>query len=366
MEETTNALFEAGLNTDMLNLLYLENQNSNVAIKVNSNLTRRIGVSKVELQGSVWSSLKCTSAMDQLNKIILPQQELTYKYKGDTNIQIGVLGMIDDNLAITKCGTNSLLKNSVINSFFETQRLKLSEEKSVVLHIGKKKCQNLCPTLKVHNSVMRTADSVRYLGDVISSSGSLRPCLEDRRNRGWGKVAEMTGILAEMPSERRIEVGLKLREAKVHNGILYNSEAWSNVTDKDMDRLGQVDMAALRAIIGGGHSKCPRAFYFLEFGTLMVKHIIMIRRFMYHYHISTREDWETIKKIYLKQIESPSKGDWITLVQSDFAFIEVDFIEGLTRIQSESKEGYNKYIKEKVLNAAFKEYMYLKQRCEKN
>ena len=110
---------------------------------------------------------------------------------------------------------------------------------------------------------------------MISASGSLRPCV-DRRNKGWGKVAEVTGILAEMPNERQIEVGLKLRETKIHNGILYNSEAWSNLTEKDTERIEQVDMAALRAIIGGGHSKCPKAFYFLEFGTLMIRHLIMI------------------------------------------------------------------------------------------
>ena len=104
----------------------------------------------------------------------------------------------------------------------------------------------------------------------IQNTGSLRPCLEDRRNRGLGKVAEMTGILAEMPDVRRIEVGLKLREAKVHNGSLFNSEAWSNVADKDIERVEQVDIAALRAIIGGGHSKCPKSFYFLEFATLMI------------------------------------------------------------------------------------------------
>ena len=75
----------------------------------------------------------------KLNKIILPQDELTYKYKGDPDISIGVLGMVDDNLAIAICGTSSVIKqNSVINSFFETQRLSLSEEKSVVLHIGRK------------------------------------------------------------------------------------------------------------------------------------------------------------------------------------------------------------------------------------
>ena len=83
LEETTNALYEAGLQTDMLNLLYLENRRSKVAIKINGNLTNRVAVSHVELQGSVWGSLKCTPALDQLNKIILPQYELTYKYKGD-------------------------------------------------------------------------------------------------------------------------------------------------------------------------------------------------------------------------------------------------------------------------------------------
>ena len=69
--------------------------------------------------------------MDRLNKIILPQDNLTYNYKGDPNIKLGVLGMVDDNLAITKCGISSLQKNAVINSFIEMQQLTLSEQKSV-------------------------------------------------------------------------------------------------------------------------------------------------------------------------------------------------------------------------------------------
>ena len=72
-----------------------------------------------------------------------------------------------------------------------------------------------------------------------------------------------------------------------------------------------------------------------------------------------------MKKICLKQVESPSKGDWIDLVQTDFAYIKVDFSAGLTKIQSESKVQYNKYIKEQVSKAAFKEYLYLKQNCKK-
>ena len=209
LEETTNSLYEAGLRNHMLNLLYLENKRAKVAIKIDNKLTKRFPVNNVELQGSVWGSLKCTSSMDRLNKIILPQDNLTYPYKGDPSIKIGVLGMVDDNLAIAKCGTSSLQKNAVINSFIEMQRLTLSQDKSVVLHVGKK-CKNQCPILKVHQSDMKLSQTVRYLGDIISSSGSLRPCIEDRRSKGWGKVSELKGIISELPEIRRIEIGLKL------------------------------------------------------------------------------------------------------------------------------------------------------------
>jgi hypothetical protein len=41
--------------------------------------------------------------MDQINKNLMQDSSLTYHYKGDPNIQIGVLGMIDDTLSISKC-----------------------------------------------------------------------------------------------------------------------------------------------------------------------------------------------------------------------------------------------------------------------
>ena len=37
----------------------------------------------------------------------------------------------------SKCGTHSIVKNAVINSFIETQRLTLSKDKSEVVHIGR-------------------------------------------------------------------------------------------------------------------------------------------------------------------------------------------------------------------------------------
>ena len=91
MEAIINALYEAGLQHDILNLLYIENETADIAVKVNNVLTDIFKVNKVVMQGSVWGGLKCTTVMDNLNKIMHNKETLMYKYRGDPNIEIGIL-----------------------------------------------------------------------------------------------------------------------------------------------------------------------------------------------------------------------------------------------------------------------------------
>ena len=147
------------------------------------------------MQGSVWGSLKCTTTLDTMNKTAMSDKSLQYLYCDDPNIPIGVLGMIDDTLAVTKCGKEAIRKNAFVNSYMETHRLTLSQEKSVVLHFGKEKqCIVPCPDLKVHNHTMQKIDSTKYLGNVLSTTGGQSDNIEDRRNRGWGKVSTIMGM----------------------------------------------------------------------------------------------------------------------------------------------------------------------------
>ena len=48
---------------------------------------------------------------------------------------------------------------------------------------------------------------------------------------------------------------------------------------------------------------------------------------MYHHHIITREDNETIKKVYNTQQEDNTKGDWFDLLMKYFKFIGVEMDE---------------------------------------
>ena len=81
LEASINALYEAGLKNYQLNLLYLENKTAQIAVKINNNVSKRIPVKHVVMQGSVWGGLKCTTQLDTLNKLMKSMDELTYKYR---------------------------------------------------------------------------------------------------------------------------------------------------------------------------------------------------------------------------------------------------------------------------------------------
>ena len=164
---------------------------------------------------------------------------------------------------------------------------------------------------------MKTTKSHRYLGDMISASGSYQESIEDRRNKGWGKLADINASLSQMPDIRKVEIGLRMREAKLINGMIYSTEAWSKLSDREINRLEQVDMALLRGLVEA-HSKCSKAFILLEFGVLSFRHLIMIRRIMFHHHLVNRDNKELIKKIYLKQTKRHSQGRLVSNIIKRF------------------------------------------------
>ena len=170
----------------------------------------------------------------------------------------------------------------------------------------------------------------------------MKETIEDRRNKGWGKVSDISGILSEMPDSRKVEIGLRMREAKLINGMIYSSEAWSKISDSELVRLEQVDMSPLRSLTEG-HSKTSKAFVFLEFGVLTIIHLIMIRRLINHHHLITRSDQELIKKVYSKQKQNSLKGGWWRTLEEDFKFIGEEINDDAICLFS--KQDYKRVIK---------------------
>ena len=219
-KECINDLYMAGLTNDKLNLLFIENQNANIAIKSQNGKSSRKSIKNVIMQGAVWGSLICTSTMEKLAQIMYKNPKLIYKYKG--KVETPCLGMVDDILCLQKCSDATVNVNTVVNAFIEGKKLKFSNKKCSRIHVQKKKLKTEpeCLKIKVHEESMRNSNKEKYLGDVISN-GKIRSTIEERRNKGFGLVNEILAILDEIPLGRfRIEIGLRLWQAILLNGIL--------------------------------------------------------------------------------------------------------------------------------------------------
>ena len=74
----------------------------------------------------------------------------------------------------------------------------------------------------------------------------------------------------------------------------------------------------------------------------------------YLFEIISRADNELIKRVYMAQKESPSKGDFINLVKADFDFIGVTFDEA--KFCQMGQIQFKNFIHKKIFAAAFEEF----------
>ena len=117
-------------------------------------------------------------------------------------------------------------------------------------------------------------------------------------------------------TQHKIPVALKLREALLVNGILFNSESWHGVTQKHIKSLDTVDVALLRTILKA-HSKTPKEFLYVETGALPFRWIVAQRRIMYLKNIMERSDNDMLKRVLIAQKLNPSKGDFVRIVEKN-------------------------------------------------
>ena len=68
-------------------------------------------------------------------------------------------------------------------------------------------------------------------------------------------------------------------------------------------------------------AKTPSIALYLELGSLKLRHIILKKRIMYFHTIINNNTNDITYKILKKQELDPDKGDFISMIKSDFAYI---------------------------------------------
>ena len=164
------------------------------------------------------------------------------------------------------------------------------------MHVGPNK--NKCSVLKIHGKEMMKSCEQKYLGDIVSSTGSNDLNIKERCNIGYGAISQIKSMMTDISLGRFcIQIGLILRDSIFVSKILLNSEVWHCLTKYQVEELEKVDRILLRHTLNA-HSKTPIEWLYADTGKLDIKSLIQIRRLMYLWHILSRDEGELINRIY--------------------------------------------------------------------
>ena len=185
-------MFDVNVKDDKFSIIAKMDETANVVIKTPCGKTDEFTLNKLIMQGSVLGPIKSTITIDTLGQDCQNFNKGLFKYKN--MLFLPPLALIDDCLGFSKCGAGSVELNAIINTKITAKKLRLSAEKCNHLHISKRKtsCYN---NLKVGISTMKKSTECAYLGDTLSSSGSLDATIEQRRQKGVGLCSQIVGIV---------------------------------------------------------------------------------------------------------------------------------------------------------------------------
>ena len=343
--ETHNDLYDAGVVNDLFTLIATLDEKCSVRVKTPCGSTDRFELQKLVMQGSVFGPIKCSVQIDTLGRESLIENSGLYLYKKKVNVM--ALSMVDDVCSVNECNSASVEANAMINMKMEQKKLRLSKKKCSQIHIGKNNEQFCNTALKVHDDAMEKKTTAPYLGDILSSDGSLDATIEDRRQKGVGIITKINGMVSNVSlGIHFFRIALTLRESMLINGILTNSEVWYGVKEKHFEELENLDMMLLRKFFQA-HSKTAKESFFLECGILPIKNIVAKRKFMYLRTILKRPEDDLLKKVYKIQKSVATQDDWAIAIKDDMKKYDIELSDD--QIQNTSYYKYEKLVRKKVV-----------------
>ena len=212
------------------------------------------------------------------------------------------------------------------------------------------KC-DYCPELFAQGEIMKNHEKQKYLGDIIHSNGKQRATIVERLSEECGIIANIRALLDDiLLGYRRTQTGLELRQAWLINGVLYNSEIWQKLTEKDIRDLNKIDTILLRTIVGA-HAKAPTEQLYLETSSLTLSQIISSQRMIYLQTTIQRTEGELVRRVYEEMKADPVSNDWCELVAN--VFNEVGLSLSDDQIRQMSRVDYKTLVKGKIRDSAF-------------
>ena len=170
---------------------------------------------------------------------------------------------------------------------------------------------------------MKEKEEEKYLGDVISIDGKNMKNIKARNAKGNGIVRKMITILDGIPfGQHYFEVGIRLRNSLLVSSMLFNAEAWYDLSSSELDLLETIDVSLLKQLLRAPRGT-PKEMFYLELGCIPFREIVREKRLRFLHYILNEEPMSLVHRVFKSQMENRTKKDWVTTGLLDLQWLGI-------------------------------------------
>ena len=137
--------------------------------------------------------------------------------------------------------------------------------------------------------------------------------------------------------------------------VLFNAQAWTNITKTQFDKLQTVQLKFLKRMIRAPNAT-PNAFTFLELGVLPIEFEVHRRQLVFLHHVLSLPHSDPVHKLYQKQKLFKYEKNWANNINSLLQAYSLD----IENIASMSKLSWKNKVTASITSVALKT---LQQTC---
>ena len=352
LDDCILSLRKLGIQNEVLSIIKAMNSECNIQVKTLAGVTDEFKIQNIVQQGSVSGGTLCSASTGEVKAHILTGGAQI----GLSNIRC--LTFVDDIATANYTVQDTYHSNDKVVWFSQLKRLTLNGGKCMIMCINQK-AYIVIPCLDINGVPVEEKDIIVYLGDIFNNKGTNCDLVEDRVKKGKSCLVNSMSLCSDITMGLfAIETMLLLYMCLFLAIVLYNAQAWSNLSNTDIKNLQTIQLKYLKRIFHAP-SSTSNCLTFLETGTIPIEYEIHIRRLTFLHHILTLPDDDPVNLTYHEQKKYPATN-WANEVSDLRTKYQLDETED--EIISLTKQKWKEIVKSKVRQYAFIE---LKKAAEK-
>ena len=342
LDDCMISLWDIGIRNELFHLIFKLNETTRIQVKTPFGTSDSFNCHRIVKQGSVLSSNFCSASTGEL----CDENYDGFAIVGSTVINDTLY--VDDTTDLNTDINETIESHNHVVNFSKAKRLGLNVPKCGTIIVNKRKHDSM-PSLWIDGECIKQMVVTKFLGDMINEKGNNMDLINDRTNKGKSAMVNCISLCSEVSMGRYfVQVAILLYFSVFLSTILFNCQAWSNLTKDNLKKLETIQLRYLKRVMRAPTST-SNCFVFLELGLLPIQYIIHIRQLTFLQHILLLDDSDPVYCMYIEQLSLPYEKNWgnhIQLLLNTYNLAE-------SKPQEMSRPAWKQVVNTNVSNHAF-------------